>query len=184
MIIDLKDLFTLTVDDIRKKLESKTTYNLLRACGLVRQLIQEDTNLLIAINQGLQQKVKFVIPDIASGDPMYDVSHAFGYLVWVTVDPDSPIFEKSKEVDRKQFLATKVLRYYQQVFSVEDVIQVASNYYGGIHYKKPYPNAAKYNHYMAMEAAIREDNKQTLIAIQAICKVTLRAVEPILEMIK
>jgi hypothetical protein len=183
MLLDKNELFILMVDDMRKKIKTGTAYEILKACGLFRQLIADKTCLLKEINRDLHYKAKFVVPDV-TGNILLDVRSPIGHIAWVTVDPDGPLFEKTKEVDWKKFLEIPVLRFNRRVFTIDNVVCVAANYYGGIHYKKPHSKDKLANSYIALEAAIETNEKVTLLAIKAICKVTIKALEPIVEILE
>jgi hypothetical protein len=169
MLLSNDKLFIETVKDLRNKLTDNSTYSLIRACGLCRHLLIDQTPLVHTVNRKYQIKINFVVSDFSDQFPMQ--AHTIS-LVNV-----QPILSMRRTVSLKEFLEIKILCHYQHKYSVCDVIQAASHMMGGIHSGKA--KDQKDRAFLALDEASKSENSITLFALHGICNVVLKALEPL-----
>lgn len=117
-------LFLETLADLERKLDSSTPYGLVRASGLLRQLLTDGGRLVHLVNREYRLRLEFVVPDGSDPAP-------FGPMVqWVDVSARAAQ-ERTCDLDR--FLAYKVLHFEKDAFSVKEIIRAVANKGGGVH---------------------------------------------------
>lgn len=173
MILSHKQLFIHTVQDLRTKIRTNTAYSLIRACGLCRHLLLDESPLFHQANKSYKLLLTFHIKDYTNTPLSHDYKGSGGRTIL-------PLGE-SKIVKLDEFLKTKIHYYGRHEFTVREIIGAACHYYGGIHSGKPdlkQEQLAKLNKFY---------NKETNISfwhMGAICKVVLKAMRPLETIIK
>ncbi len=171
MLLNHEELFVATIRDLRNKIRIGKEYELIRACGLCRHLLMDRPSALYDdANRKYKLKLKFEIADF-SNHPSSKIRTDIGLK---TSEPVASLPRKSVSLD--EFLATVVLNISEIDYSVKDILRAASHYYGGIHSGGP----KEYQHLLdVLNAWADSKEKLTLMAIRGICKVILKAMEPL-----
>ena len=173
MLISHEQLFLGTVQDLRTKIRVNTTYSLIRACGLCRHLLLDEQPLLHQVNKTHKLPIRFHIKDYTNAPMSHDYKGSGGRTILPLGD--------SKLVKLEEFLKTKIHYVCKNEFTVKDILDAASHYYGGIHSGKPdlkQQYLAKLNRFY---------NKETNISfwhMGTICKVILKAIKPLENHVK
>ena len=168
MLLSHDELFIHTVQDLRSKIISDTTYSIIRGCGLCRHLILDAQPLLHQVNRKYKLPIIFHIKDYTNTP----LSNNFVGSGGRTILP----IGVSKLVKLPEFLNTKIHWSGNNEFTVRDILDAACHYYGGIHSGNPdtkKEQLAKLNHHF---------NKETNISfwhMDAICKVVLETIKPL-----
>lgn len=173
MLINHEQLFLGTVQDLRTKIRSNTTYSLIRACGLCRHLLLDGHPLLHQVNKKDKLSITFHIKDYTNTPLSNDYRGSGGRTIL-------PIGE-SKKVGLDEFLQTKIHYYGKNEFTVREFILTAAHYYGGVHSGKPEPKQE------ILSRLNKFYNKETNISfwhMNSICKVVLKAMRPLENHIK
>ena len=171
MLLTHEELFLETVADLRNKINVGKKYELIRACGLCRHLIIDPVPLVHIVNRTLKIPLIFHVADFSN----HSASKIRMQVGWTTIDPSSSIVP-TKEVALDPFLSIKLLNYHNLDFTVKEIIRAASHFYGGIHSLKPEKKQA---YLVDLDKAAHSDEKLSLMAIRATCKVVAKAMEPI-----
>ncbi len=131
-MMDAKALLLKTISDIESRVSAGSYYDLLRAAGLLRQLLLDENPLVHAANRSLRVKLEFkVLPacDLDSiATPTWHCTDISG--VGLTAPPGI------LSVPFKGFLSTKCGSFEGTSFSVKDVIKSCANTCGGVHLGK------------------------------------------------
>lgn len=125
-----EQLFIYTIRDLEKKLVATDQYEILMIAGLLRKLLLDGTPLMDQINTD-HPKVKFII----NSKPIPEDKYLSVWSIEDGLDPATavPYLCKTIEVDRGQFLSTKILKVTDKVFSVKDVILHLAHVEGAVH---------------------------------------------------
>lgn len=129
---DKEFLFLNTFLDLQEKVSNPGKYNLLKASGLLRQMLIDGTPVVHIINRELRFPISF--PVVIDNKPI-PVAGSTYQLTNI-----SPIFnseDELKQVNLDQFLSTTVLQDESNSYSIKDIIKTCANVKGGIHLGKP-----------------------------------------------
>jgi hypothetical protein len=131
----IEKIFLHTMHDLEERSEMANMYTILRASGIIRQLLVDNNSLLDQINRDYKEKILFRVqqkPDIFTDRFDKDgkrLNKWFG-INFIFPDKDSKNIELLKKDD---FLRYKLLSFGEHEFSVLEVIKICANKYGGIH---------------------------------------------------
>ncbi len=173
MLISHEELFVCTIKDLRSKIKSNKPYSLIRACGLCRHLLLDENPLIHQVNKKYKLPITFHIRDLKDAP----LSHTYIGHGGRTILP----IGDTKIVKLPEFLKTKVLHYGKHEFTVLEMIQTASHYFGGIHTVNP---DLKQKTMSTLERYFKAENKTSFWMISVICKVILNAMKPLEAVIK
>jgi hypothetical protein len=124
---EVDKLFLETLGDLDAKVMRASSYDLIRAGGLLRQLLL-DPPLVHDVNRFYRRQLKFSVLDHRNEPPSQPAEH------WRCIDPLYFPGVKTLEVDLDGFLAAPILRVGAVTASVKDVIRACANAKGGVHY--------------------------------------------------
>ncbi|WPR73056.1 hypothetical protein SLW70_08045 [Flavobacterium sp. NG2] len=122
--------------DLQERFEKLTEYDLLKASGLIRQLIVDTNPIIEQVNKNYKLKIvyrvqkRFKMPagkideDGTIWKPLYG-------MTFIAPKEDSSNIELLK---KDEFFKYELLHYNGESFSVLDIIKICANKYGGIHY--------------------------------------------------
>lgn len=116
---------------------------MLRTAGLLRQLLLDKSRLVDQVNDALRLKLAF---EIADNDAYQRVIFADRPMFWCVgdaLDPTDPIFGRTKELTRDQFLATHVLAVSGRMITIKDLVTHLANVEGGVHKGTPKTDVQK-----------------------------------------
>lgn len=134
------NLFLHTLDDLKSKLDSNNSYQILKSSELVRTLLYDTSGPLVnKINQEFKLKIKFHHKDTLSG---YNVLARIAKpSLYLSLDGFYPknarTNSKTLESNISQFFKTMVIVVDQRVFTVKDMLDHAVNCLGGTHHGEP-----------------------------------------------
>lgn len=173
MLINHEQLFLATVQDLRTKIRSNTTYSLIRACGLCRHLLLDKHPLLHQVNRPYKLNIQFHIKDYINTPMSHDYKGSGGRTIL-------PLGE-SKKVTLDDFLQTKIHYYGKNEFTVREFILTAAHYYGGVHSGKP---DTKQEFLSRLNKFYHKETNISFWHMNGICKVVLKAMRPLETHIK
>ncbi len=180
MFIPPGELFLSTVADLRDRLDNPTDYDLVRAAGLCRQLLLDRRPFLNMIERLYDYKTRFRVIDF-DGNVFYGAGLT---MVWVSIAPNK-VIGKSKDVQLREFLHTKLLRLDSYLYTVTQIIRAASHCMGGIHSFEPEDEIEQALNDLERGGVVGPDaHKTTHYAIKSVCQVVLKAIEPLEAKIK
>ncbi|WP_333862548.1 hypothetical protein [Sphingobacterium sp.] len=131
-MIGIEELFLETVNDIINRYNENKKYSTIKACGLLRLLFIDSNPLVHQINKKIREERKKIIKleFTVCGVGNEELLNKGTRLAWTTPDP---IFQRSKNVDFKEFLAFPVLFYFGESYTIKDMILICANVMGGVH---------------------------------------------------
>ena len=175
-------LFLQTLDDLEGKLASEEPYDVLRASGLLRQLLLDDSRLIDQVNRDRKLKIRFRItqsePKITSG------SRSQAYLAIDSLDADTAPPDKTRvSATRDRLLAEVVAVIGTHAHTVREIILFESDAMGGVHHldspRKPEQQAlvdiADFYGVRSTDAVLEQ--------LRAIGRVVLKGLKPLREQI-
>ena len=167
-------LFLGTVKDIEEKLKVGDRYTVIRAAGLLRQILLDQHRLLDGANRNHKLKLTFQI--MPRGNP--PVSKGLRYH-WVNPDASAFPGAKTSTVDAAGLTRTEILYSRGESATVKDLIKVCANAKGGVHLGRAKPGGQQA--IIDWDAAARSD--MSLRSIAGLCKVVLDGAEPLVRAI-
>ncbi len=168
---DEDDRFFLeTLDDVDAKLLDGKRYSIIRAAGLLRQLLLD--GLLDRANARHRLKFKFEVLDSSSPVP------GSPSLEWTNLDPADHPRAPTDSLSRDQLLATPFLRTPSGSATVHDLIRACANVKGGVHLGKTRTSAQKM--IVDWDEAIRVCGQEMSIAtMSGLVRVVLKGLVPL-----
>jgi hypothetical protein len=165
-------LFYRTLLDLQDRIYTADWYSTLRAAVLLRQLLID--RFIHAVNRPYGIDIEFYVVEKPLLSEIYEQPEStFGFIEGNAVD-------RSKKVKLDAFLGTNILRHKGQELTVYQVIDAAANAKGGVHIGRAKPNG--------QQEVLEFDENQfygnlppSLLALQSIARVTLRALRPLAE---
>lgn len=174
MLITHEELFLHTVEDLRQKVNSKTPYDLIRACGLCRHLLFDNPSLAHKVNKR-RLKLNCQIADYTNTPLSFDYKGSGGRNI-------EPLDRNTITVTLDKFFKAKIAYYGATEFTVKDILIIAVNNFGGIHSLSPTLKQKRLLHWEQWTKNV--EMKMSFWLINSICRVILKALEPLEEEIK
>jgi len=135
--ITLDQHFLRTLDDLRRAAESSDDYVLVRASGLLRQLILDGkSTLLHKVNRERREKSSFSVVDFASNRLATEITldHPITYLHGDALHESGAMPNMQRRaVKLDEFLAMPVGIYNGEPFTIRMTIERCANVLGGVH---------------------------------------------------
>jgi hypothetical protein len=178
--LDFRRHFLDVCNDLERKIQSNREYDILKASGLLRELLFDARPLVHQVNAPYKLKLRFEIgvstPVPASlGEPAF----------WSKQDglypPDGRPGTRTAGVDLDGLLAAPVLRTKGTSFTVRDIIDFEANVMGGVH--PGVPQDDKEAQLAAIRTLFMGDLPVSLSQLKAISKVVLKGLEPLRQQI-
>jgi hypothetical protein len=166
-----EELFLSTLEDIRNKIIDENKYKYLRACGMLRQILLDKPSLLDHANKKHRIKFKFEVNEKESPDNIF-------LAQWV--DPGC-LDGKSLAVNTQQFLRRRIFTLIDMHFTIKDFIRSSANVKGGVHSYTPLNDEERI--LSVLDEKVFKSQSLGLKSIKSICEITLKAVEPLEQMI-
>jgi hypothetical protein len=167
-------IFLATLMDINAKLSEGTRYDLIRAAGLLRQLLLDPTPLMHKVNRTYRRKIRFEVLDTRVEPP------GSPSLAWQNPDPSLWPGARTITVDLDGFLRIPILTTQGARATVRDLIRTCANVKGGVHLGKV--NTPEEGTLIDWDRAIRLLGEEpSLRAISGVCRVVLRALHPLTQ---
>lgn len=169
-------LFVQKLMELDEAQVSGQPYDLLRATGILRLLLIDGNPLLHEVNQRLKLKVLFHVMRRDPGPPVSPDVHLRN------PDPPGP---KAATEDLKldAFLGMACITTSNgETATIRDVIKSGANFMGGVHFSKGPSTEPGEQIVLDVGNGIRVlGNESTFAAIGGICRVVLRALQPLAE---
>jgi len=136
----LRDRFFIdTVKDLFDRVNDPTDYNIIRASGLIRQLIKESAGqpLVHKVTKDLSHKLIFKV-NSSLLDTNLLINNEYGILQYNPLQKQNGF----EEINLKKFLQRKCIYLKDKIneieleVSVKDIINLLSHSHGGIHYEE------------------------------------------------
>lgn len=172
MALTHEELFLLTLQDIRNKSAAKSEYELLRACGLCRQLFVDKVSLYRIVNAKYQLPLECKIVN-------WEMSGKFRVgISWFNPDPTNQPQEPTRILNINQFKNYEILTINQHPYKVLEIIKGACNYMGGVHAGEPLDEKEKS---LASIDSLTQDKGTNLLmySYPAICNIITKAMIPL-----
>lgn len=177
-------IFVNIMFDLNERYERRTEYDLLKASGLIRQLIVDPNSIVEQINKNYKLKIIFRVQErnkIPSERTKEDgkVWKALYGITFITPKEDSLSVEF---LNKDAFFKYNLLTYHEETFNVLDIIKICANKYGGIHYDEK-KNLKEKSLDITHKGFFFNDSSsviQSMYSIIGICLVTLK---PLVEKI-
>ncbi|MDF2993825.1 MAG: hypothetical protein K0S37_4339 [Microbacterium sp.] len=173
--MNVYDIFCRTLDDLRERIDAhpRDEYAVLRASGIVRQLLLDATPLAHSANRVPRLRPIFRVPahDVAS--PI----GVGGYSIrWINPDPfDAP----AKDVKLDAFLKFRTIYAGGEEHSIDDVVRVCAHKLGGVHFDSS--RSAGEAALAALNDSLVGDVGMLIENMAGIGKVTIRALTPLYD---
>jgi hypothetical protein len=164
-------LFLNMLDDIRAKMNGGE-YQLIKVCGLLRQLICDKNRLLDIVNADYKLKIRFKVQDKTPPD-----NYVFVYFTDI-----SYLEEKTKQVNIDELLALRIFTFIDMNFTVRDAIRSGANVQGGVH--AGLGDSDEETVFSVLDDKIFKTQDLGKKSIKAICSVVLSGLKPLEDLIK
>lgn len=168
-----------TIADIEDRIANGGAYNLLRASGLVRQLLLDKYSLVDIVNAEYRQKLRFRVLETPTAAVPPDYA-------WHPIDPDLPTPPPGvgtvKVLTREELWKLTCLISDGKQYSIKDVLVACANIHGGIHLDKP----GLANHWLSDFDALMRTLQMpgALVSLKRIIRVILKGLEPLTDAVR
>ena len=170
-------IFINTLDDIREKLNRGDRYSIIRASGLLRQLLIDDSPLVHQVNRNYGISISLETIDFKLKPPIKPFFHLQNI--------DASAFPDARKVtsNLSQFLEAECLLYNQHEYTVKDIIKACANIMGGVH--SGVPKTIKEQSLLQIDNVMSFGGlAPSLAALRGIVNVVLVALAPLESAIK
>ena len=130
---NLERFFIETIIDIIQKLNNGRRYDIIKASGLLRQLLLDKEPLVYIINRKFKVKLEFEVIEYRDKLPIDDGRTE---LHAKFLNPNFP-GAKTVKTSLKEFLSINCLEYKSTTITIKEIIKYCSHVKGGIHTGKP-----------------------------------------------
>jgi hypothetical protein len=131
--VDADQLFIHTLRDLQQRTVSTDEYVVLRAAGLLRQLLLDRERLMDQVNRPHRLDIRFQISGISPYEKLiYEEAPIFRALE-DALDPKSPLAHKPFDATRDEFLKRRIMRFGGNWITIRDVIDQLANVEGAVH---------------------------------------------------
>ena len=142
-------------------------FDLIKACGLLRQLFLDEKKLVDLVNKDRKIPILFHIVDYKNSFPNYYNS------LWFCLIPESG---RGIRIGLSEFLKITPIIHEKLPYTILEIIQITANVIGGIHSRNPKDEKEKIFVNLIKGAGLKDTE---YAAIQNICLVTIKALLPI-----
>ncbi len=133
---DHENLLLNTIEDLRDKLKKGDEYSLLRASGLIRQLILDENPLVHIVNKKYKLKILYEVRERNRKVPPKFVVDGVELQSVISVTFAKPGKNEEQYVEYLKlddFLKYDIINFANQNFTVQDIIKLCAHIYGGVH---------------------------------------------------
>lgn len=181
---DIEKHFINSAEDLKIRAEKGSQYDLIKASGILRQFLIDSPSLIDRANERHKKKILFttnrkenleskaVIQDGVQWEPMITVRF---------IEPKDKEF--ISELKRPQFLQYQVFHFEDHIFTIKDIIKIAANVLGGVHYDKPKTNEDRLLAIANSMINYQDKTSACAYSIREIANVTIKAIKPLLDKI-
>ena len=171
-------IFINTFLDLKERLDKLTEYDLLRASGLIRQLIVDSNSVVEQVNRNYRIKIRYRVtqrfdPPTARIRPDGKVLNAWIGVTFIFPGTEGKSFEF---LTKDEFLKYELLHYTDYNFNVLDIVRICAHKYGGVHLSKITDKRDQALH-IASEGFYFNDSPNVYHCVYGIGKVCIEALE-------
>lgn len=180
-----ENLFIETIDDIKKKLVTQSTYDFLKISGMLRLLLLD--KLVDTANKKHKLKIAYIANPVNEGiEALVNLGLGVTFANEVdSLNPDLSGYKNGpKEYKKDDFLKIKPLYLHGNYYSIKDIINLIANAEGGVHFEENVSrdknkDMSEFNRsfYVLGRPAI------TLL-IRPITQISVKSLEPLYNLIK
>jgi hypothetical protein len=191
--VDSRQLFVSTLDDLQSRLQDpEDEYKMLKAAGLVRQLLLDDRPLMDVVNKAHKIKIKFRVTKHPARLGFHideqGVAHVMPsgtmWFILDGIDPDRFPEYPVEELHRHYFLKVAVMNLKGREVTVKDIIKHAAHSEGGVHLGEPESAwLAAATGLMSFEIDGRK-RSAAAASMKGIASVVLAAMQPLREAVE
>jgi hypothetical protein len=177
-------IFLNIISELKKRYENQTEYDILKASGLIRQLLVDSNPIIEQVNRKYKLKITYRVQeriklpferfneDGTAWKPLYGI-------VFITPQENSPV----ELLNRDDFFKYELLSYHNEMINVLEVIKICANKYGGIHYDEK--RNLKESSIDVTHKAFSFNNSSSVIrSMYSITGICLEALNPLAEKVK
>lgn len=170
-----ESFFLHTILDLDERVHRGTSYDLIKAAGLLRLLLIDGNCLIHQINRTHRLRLRFVVSDWADSPRFPEGTQRF------SLEPFAKT--KTKTVDQAGLLSEAVLVWQGGMATVRDLIKACANSRGGVHLGPPEDGGQSVLLESDRDAQIT-DVDLSLAGIRDVCAVVFRGVVPLVQAIQ
>jgi hypothetical protein len=174
-------------NDLRDKLDAGNKYNLIKASGLVRQLLMDGAPLVDQVNRDYKLKIVFRTQKNRPkfGDFVDASGQKWETVIGVTlINPTHNDEEYISYVKRDAFLNYPVINFAGLDFSVQEIIKICAHVYGGIHSGKIEDKRDYYLDWANKTLSYSDGLDCTVKSIGEITSIVIDAIKPLVDAIQ
>jgi hypothetical protein len=168
-----EEFFLHTLNDLNAKATAGTKYELLRAAGILRQLLLD--GLIDRVNKRYRKQIRYVILE-----PGFEAAFADVATYWQSLDPSPFPGSRTVELKADAFLKARIFFWQGQRATVKDIIKTCANAKGGVHLG----DADNSQEQLVIDFDTLFTGVATgrsLTAIRGLCRIVLQALRPLAE---
>ena len=177
-------IFVNIMFDLNERYERRTEYDLLKASGLIRQLIVDHNSIVEQVNKNYKLKILFRVQErskmpverIKEDGTVWKVLYG---MTFITAKENSLSIEL---LNKDAFFKYDLLTYHEEVFNVLDIIKICANKYGGIHYDEN-KNLKEQSLDTTHRGFSFNDSSSVIQSMHSIIGICLEALKPLVEKI-
>ena len=182
MLSQQEQLLIRTIEDLGKRITDNDPYEILGASALIRKLFLDDNPLVNQVNRKYKLKLQFDVCLPTPDPPGFPKPVVFS--IQDGFDPETSRPGKTiSKLTRDQFFKVVVLIIKGKEYSIKDIILFEAHIMGGVHAGAPNSEKEKILEQLNSQLSIG-GYASSLRQLQAIWRVILRAVNPLIESMK
>lgn len=182
-----EELFIDIYNDLRDKLDAGNKYNLIKASGLVRQLLFDGVPLIDQVNREYKLKILFRTQKNRPkfGDFVYEHGQKWETVIGVTfINPNHNDEQFISHVKRADFLNYPVLHFADLDFTVLEILKICAHVYGGIHSGKIEDQKDTYLDWANKTLSYKDGVSCAVKSVGDITAIVLDAIKPLVDAIE
>lgn len=171
-------------NELDKRLEKNDHYNLIKASGLIRQLLLDEIPLIDVVNKNYKLKIRF---KTQKQNHSFQNSFEQNGVVWETVigvhfiGPKHNDPEYTSYLKRAEFLKYNIIYFEGKNFTVKDIIKLCANILGGVHFGKPKKEKEIFLDWANKTITYADGLNVCISAITDIIKIIVEAIAPLIN---
>jgi hypothetical protein len=184
---DLEKLFVNTTVDLKERQEKGTEYDLIRASGLLRQLLFDGSPLVDQVNKDYRLKIRFKTQKNNidfSKKTMWNGVEAETIIGVRWIKPNHNDEEYLSYLTITDFLKYPVIYFADQDFTVLDILKLCAHFYGGIHHDKVKKREQIYLDWANKTVAYGDGLNCAVESIKSIIEIVIEGLTPLIDKIK
>ncbi len=176
-----------TLADLQSRLDEGDEYNLIRAAGLIRQLLLDRAPLMDVVNMNYKLIIKFKTQKgkIDFQDKLVIDGVEVETVIGVSfIEAKHGDEQYTSYLTRDEFLKYKVIYFAGQDFTVFDIIKLCAHIYGGVHHDNIKKAKDLYLDWANKTVTYKNGVNCAVNSIKDIISITIDALQPLVDEIK